>query len=268
MGYWKTYLDGIPTVHSLPLDRPRPAVQSYAGQLHTHMVNQNTMQQLQQLAREHDVTLYMVLSAAFATLISRYSGEQDIVIGSAIANREHAEVEGLIGFFINTLLVRTNFSDNPNFLSYWTCEADSLNAYEYQQVPFEKLVDELQPERNLSHNPLFQIMLTLQNTDESDADLGHSKTNDFDQDERVAQFDLSLDVLETPNGLELSFEYATDLFNAETIERMAAHIELLLAGIAVEPARPVTQISMISDGGACWLVSTRQQWTIRRSDDS
>ncbi|TMN32999.1 condensation domain-containing protein, partial [Pseudoalteromonas piscicida] len=165
--YWEKQLAGLPVVHALPLDHARPAVQSFAGAFHISHINKSTYKALTSLCQAQGATLFMGLHAAFSVLLSRYSNEQDIVIGTPVANREQVEVAGLIGFFVNTLVLRSDLSGKPSFQALLEQSKNMLlDGYAHQQVPFEQIVERLQPERSLSHSPLFQVMLALQNNDE------------------------------------------------------------------------------------------------------
>ena len=164
LSYWQKQLKAsAPALLSLPTDRPRPAVQTFAGAYQQFALSQELTQKLTQLSQQQGVTLFMTLLAAFDTLLYRYTGVADILVGSPIANRDRSEIEGLIGFFVNTLVMRTNLAGNPSFSELLTRVRDmAMEAYSHQHLPFEMLVEALQPERNLSHTPLFQVMFALQ----------------------------------------------------------------------------------------------------------
>ena len=167
MGYWREQLRGIPEIMELPTDRPRPAVQRQVGAVEGMAVDWGTLEGLKALSQREGATLFMVLMAAFKVLLYRYSGQRDIVVGTPIANRKRGELEGLIGFFVNTLALRTDLSGDPTFQELLKREREvALGAYGHQDIPFEQLVAELRPERNLGHSPIFQVMLALQNAPE------------------------------------------------------------------------------------------------------
>ena len=191
----------------------------------------------------------MTLQGAFATLLSRYSGEADIVIGSSIANRNRREIESLIGFFVNTLVLRTRFEDNPSFEQLLQQVRETiLKAYENQDVPFEQIVEALQPERSLSHSPLCQVRFVLQNAPQVALELPEVSLSSFPQKAAVsAKFDLILFMMETEAGLVGSWQYNTDLFEAETIERMIAHFQNLLLAIVENPQQPIRDLSLLSE---------------------
>ncbi|WP_052258134.1 non-ribosomal peptide synthetase [Pseudoalteromonas maricaloris] len=237
LAYWKKQLADLPVLHSLPLDHPRPAVQSFAGNLYVSRIEQATHQRLMAMCQERGATLFMGLHAVFSVLLARYSNEQDIVVGTPVANREQVEVAGLIGFFVNTLVLRSNLSDNPSFHALLEQSKNMLlDAYAHQQVPFEQIVERLQPERSLSHSPLFQVMIALQNNETGHLSLPGLELSEVQkQGPGIAQFDLTLNISEAADGLILAWEYNTDLFEAQTIERMAGHFEVLLSSLLTSP---------------------------------
>ncbi len=247
--YWEAQLFNLPVVHSLPLDRARPAAQSFSGSIHKSLIDETVNNRLKELCQQIDGTLFMGLHAAFSVLLSRYSNETDIVVGSPIANREQPELANLIGFFMNTLVLRCDLSENPSFSQLLArSKASLLDAYSHQQMPFEQLVERLQPERSLSHSPLFQVMLVLQNDDENALQLPGLQLTHLTQSNTTAKYDLTLHITERDNSLHLGWEYNTDLFNAATIERLAEHFELLLNGLVDQPEENVFSIEMLPAG--------------------
>jgi amino acid adenylation domain-containing protein/non-ribosomal peptide synthase protein (TIGR01720 family) len=247
--YWAGQLKNLPAVHNLPLDRPRPSIPSYRGGIVHRRLSAEIWQGLNALAQSHGVTLFMILNAAFATLLSRYSGETDIVIGSPIANREKAELAPLVGFFVNTLVLRSDLSGDPGFIDVLAQAKERLlAAYEHQQIPFEKLVDELKPERSLSHNPLFQVMLVLHNTVQAQMNFPGLTLRSAESVSTLSKFDLTLNVMKDhdKDGLYLGWGYAADLFDASTIERMAGHFEVLLQGIVENPGVKVSKLPLLT----------------------
>ena len=189
----------------------------------------------------------MTLLAAFDVLLYRYTGTEDILVGSAIANRNLREIEGLIGFFVNTLVLRTDVSGNPTFSELLGRVRDmSLDAYAHQDLPFEMLVEALQPERSLSHTPLFQVMFILQNAPMSLVELAGLSATLLPVQSTTAKFDLTLSMENTATGLVGVWEYNTDLFDADTIERMAGHFQTLLLGIVANPMRQISQLPLLS----------------------
>jgi hypothetical protein len=248
LSYWKKQLEGAPTVINLPTDRSRPAVQSYRGAEQSIELSKELTGALKMLSRKQSVTLFMTLLAAFQTLLHRYTGQHDIVVGSPIANRKRTEIEGLIGFFVNTLVLRSDLSGNPRFTELLARVREvALGAYAHQDLPFEKLVEEFQPERSLSHSPLFQVMFALQNAPSRDLELP-GLTFDFMQiDSRTAKFDLLLSMSESAEGLKGSLEYRTDLFDAATIQRMLGHFRTLLAGIVTRPDQRLSALPILTE---------------------
>ncbi|RAM49069.1 MAG: non-ribosomal peptide synthetase [Hapalosiphonaceae cyanobacterium JJU2] len=248
--YWQQQLQGAPELLQLPTDRPRPSVQSYRGATHTATLRSDLTAQLQTLSRQCGTTMFMTLLSAFATLLYRYSGQTDVVVGSPIANRNRREIEGLIGFFVNTLVLRTRLEDNPRFEEILTqVRETTLAAYEHQDVPFEQVVEALQPQRSLSHSPLFQVMFALQNAPTGEIALPGITLEACEPETTTAKFDLMLSVSETPEGLGCSWEYSTDLFDRATLERMAAHFENLLTAIVDHPQQQVSEIPLLSEAG-------------------
>ncbi|MFK0731627.1 MAG: condensation domain-containing protein, partial [Gloeotrichia echinulata HAB0833] len=217
LNYWRSQLQDAPPLLQLPTDRPRPVVQTYDGRTQSFELNRDLTQKLQSLSAESGTTLFMTMLAAFATLLYRYSGESDILVGSPIANRNRNEIESLIGFFVNTLVLRTNFAANPSFENLLAqVRETTLQAYEHQDVPFEQVVEALQPQRSLSHSPLFQVMFILQNVPMTEFELPGVTLTQLDADSTIAKFDLTLSMSETDQGLVGSWEYNTDLFDGST----------------------------------------------------
>jgi amino acid adenylation domain-containing protein len=247
LSYWKQQLAAIPAALDLPTDRPRPAVQSFNGAKLLVAFSKEFVDRLTSFSRERGATLFMTLLAGFQILLSRYSNQDDIVVGTPIASRNRAELEEMIGFFANTLVLRAQLSDDPSFDSVLAQVKESaLGAYAHQDVPFEKLVEELRPERNLSQNPLFQVMFSLQNAPRQAFELAGLKVSAMDLGEAAAKFDISAFLSETPDGLRGRFEYNTDLFDAETIQQMIVHYEALLESALAHPEAKVSRLQLLS----------------------
>ena len=249
LDYWKEQLRDAPPVLELPTDRPRPSVQTYNGSYQTFELSPELSKAIREFSQANDATLFMTLLAAFDALLARYSGQRDILVGTPIANRNRAEIEGLIGFFVNTLVLRTDLSGDPGFSELVRRVREvALGAYAHQDVPFEQLVEVLQPERDMSHSPLFQVMFALQNApfraQEISVDLvlepveAHSGT---------AKFDLTLFMVEEGERLAGALEYNTDLFDDETISRMIRHFVRLLELAVAEPEQPVLSLDILDD---------------------
>ncbi|MCU1268103.1 MAG: putative linear pentadecapeptide gramicidin synthetase LgrB [Acidobacteria bacterium] len=248
LDYWRTQLAGAPPILEIPTDRPRPPIQTFNGANHTLVVPPSLRDSLVALSRRTDTTLFMTLLAAFQTLLSRYANQEDIVLGTPIANRTRRETEDLVGFFVNTLLMRTDLSGNPGFRELLRRVREvSLQAYAHQDVPFEKLVEELKPERNLSHMPLFQVMVVFQNEPEATLTLPALELQDFNIQSEISKFDLTLYIAESPEGLRLTFEFNTDLFNAVTIEQMGSHFATLLAAVVANPDQRLADLPLLTD---------------------
>jgi amino acid adenylation domain-containing protein len=248
LSYWREQLAGAPAALELPTDRLRPAVQTFRGAHHSVTVPKELSEQLKALAQREGVTLYMLCLAAFQVLMSRYSGQEDIVVGSPIAGRNRAETEGLIGFFVNMLVMRTSLSGDPSFRELLRRVREvSLGAYEHQDLPFEKLVEELQPERSLSYSPLFQVLFALQNAPSRAAALGQLKLDSFGFENRTTRFDLEVHLGETADGtLSCTFVHNTDLFDAVTVRRMITHYRKLLESVVTNPEERIRKLEMLT----------------------
>ncbi|NEQ41320.1 MAG: amino acid adenylation domain-containing protein, partial [Okeania sp. SIO3I5] len=249
VNYWKQELQDAPELLQLPTDRTRPSVQTYVGQRHRFSLNQDLTEKLQLLSRKSGTTLFMTLLAGFATLLYRYSGQSDILIGSPIANRNYKEIEPLIGFFVNTLVYRNNLENNPSFEQLLKqIKESTLKSYEHQDVPFELIVEALKPQRSLSHSSIFQVMFVLQNASgDSILELPELTLSQLEQDFPIAKFDLTLSISETNIGLLYGeWEYNTDLFDSSTIERMALHFENLLSAIVANPQMAVNELPLLT----------------------
>jgi len=248
LSYWKKALSGSSLVLQLPTDRPRPEVQTFNGRRYPIQLSRALSESLNALSRSEGATLFMTLLAAFKALLYRYTDQDDIIVGSPIANRNRVEVEGLIGFFVNTLVLRTDLSGEPSFRQLLArVRETALGAYAHQDLPFERLVEELQPERDMSYNPLFQVMFALQNIPQRPWELPGLKVTPLDVDAGTAKFDLTLEVVERTEGISGCFEYNTDLFDTETIERMAAHFTRLLEGVVADPDARISSLPILTE---------------------
>jgi amino acid adenylation domain-containing protein len=246
LDYWKPQLAGAPPLLELPTDRPRPPVQTYQGRSQIFHLEQSLTQQLETLAQRSGSTLFIVLLAAFSTLLSRYSGQTDLVIGSPIANRSRPELESLLGVFINMLALRINLQGDPTFLELIRrVRQVSLEAYGHQDVPFEQLIEILQPERSLSHSPLFQVLFVLQNTPPQRLHLPGLQAQHIPVNNGTAKFDLNLLMEQTADGLLGELEYSTDLFDDTTISRMIDHFRTLLQGIVADAECPIAELPLL-----------------------
>jgi len=247
LNYWKQQLGDKLPVLELPTDYTRPSVQTFRGGRQSLTLPQPLSEDLKRLSQQQGTTLYMTLLTAFKLLLHRYSGQTDLLVGSTIANRNRSEIEELIGFFVNTLVLRTNLSENPSFLEYLhQVKQVTLDAYANQDLPFEKLVEELQPERNLSHSPLFQVMFVFQNALTAELALPDLELHLLEVDIERAKFDLMLSVEATKGGLEATFDYSKDLFEETTINRMLTHFQTLLEGVIANPAQPISDLPLLT----------------------
>src|SRR5271166_428145 len=248
LDYWREQLAGAPGVLELPTGRPRPPVQRHRGG-HVHFtIPEETMSGLKKVDRRAGATPFMTLYAAFAVLLSRYSGQEVVVIGSPIAGRRHSALEPLIGFFVNTLALRANLTGDPGFLELLArVKTMTLEAYAHQDLPFEQLVEELGPERSLSHMPVFQVVLTLQNAPLESVELAGLEMAPAELGYETAKFDLTLLLGEGDEHLQGVLEYNADLFDESTIHRMAGHFRTLLGGIVADPERRISELPLLTE---------------------
>jgi amino acid adenylation domain-containing protein len=247
LAYWRRQLGGASTTLDLPTDRARPSVQSYRGASVPFNIPADVAAELRSLARQEQATLFMVLVGGLSAVLSAYSRQHDILIGTPIANRVRPETEGLIGLFANTLVLRTDVSGDPSFRELVRRLRDvTLQAYAHQDLPFERLVDELQVERSLSHNPLFQVMLAVQHGAFTRCELPGLTLESLNSHTQTSKFDLTLEVEETPDALAGQLEYSTDLFDRQTVERLLSHLRNLLAGAAADAERRISQLPLLS----------------------
>ena len=246
--YWRQRLEGAPALLELPTDHPRPAVQSYRGAHYPFQLSEQMTRELKALSQREGSTLFMTLLAAFQTLLMRYSGQEDLVVGTPIANRTRVEIEPLIGFFVNTLVVRTDLSENPSFREVLRrVRQQMLEAYAHQDLPFERLVEELQPERSLSYAPLFQVMFELQQGRADTFSLPHLTVESLSSEIAIAKFDLTMVLTQTEREIEGVIEYSTDLFEEATIARMVGHFQTLLAGLLADPEQPIGELALLTE---------------------
>jgi amino acid adenylation domain-containing protein len=246
--YWRPRLSGPLPVLQLPTDRPRPAIRTHAGAYRFAALPRSLGDRIAALGRQEGVTPFMTFLAAFDVLLSRHSGQHDILVGSPIANRGRTELESLIGFFANTIVLRADLSGNPRFreLLARTREA-TLGAYAHQDLPFEKLVEEIQPERDRSRSPLFQVAFVLQNAPMPELELSGLKVGSLEMDSGTAKFDLTLCLAEGEDGWHASLEYNTDLFDDATAERMLARLQRLLEGIVENPDARIAALPIVPE---------------------
>ncbi|AGC45639.1 amino acid adenylation domain-containing protein [Myxococcus stipitatus DSM 14675] len=246
LAYWRQHLADAPPLLELPTDRPRPAVQTFRGAAFPVHFDKALSSALKALAQREGVTPFMLVLAIYQLMLSRYSGQRDISVGSPTAGRRLAELEPLVGFFVNNLVLRTRLDGDPSFRELlgrvWET---TLNAYAHQDIPFEKLVDELRPRRNLGHSPLFQVWFVLDKARLADFTAGPLTLSTVETDAGVSRFDLALFLSDTEDGLTGTLDYNTDLFDASTLARMAEHLRVLMEGIVAAPDARLSSLPMM-----------------------
>jgi amino acid adenylation domain-containing protein len=238
LAYWKQQLGHGSPVLQLPLDKPRPVLQSFRGASELFALPRELAEALRALSRQEGVTLFMTLLAAFQTLLYRYTGQEDISVGTPVAGRGRREVEGLIGFFVNTLVLRTQLNSDPSFRELLKRVREvCLGAYAHQDVPFERLIEEMELERDMSYTPLFQVLFVLQNATKETSQLPQLNVSSIEAETGTSKFDITLMMSDVNQDLVGGFQYNTDLFNASTITRMIEHFKVLLEGMVGNPDR-------------------------------
>jgi amino acid adenylation domain-containing protein len=248
LSYWRSQLAGL-SILELPTDRPRPAAPSFRVGLVSASFPKELAAGLRALSQREGATLYMTLLASFGALLARYTEQEDVVVGSPIAGRNRAEIEGLIGFFVNMLVLRLDFSGDPSFREVLRRVRNvSLDAYEHQDLPFEKLVEELQPQRRLGQNPLVRTTLALQNTPAARLELQGTRSTLVSMETPSTHFDLEVHIFEMPESLDCTFLYATDLFDSATIERMSRHYGRVLEGVVRDAGTRISELAILSEG--------------------
>ncbi|WP_434300845.1 amino acid adenylation domain-containing protein [Corallococcus exiguus] len=248
VAWWREQLAGAPPVLDLPTDRPRTAVQGFRGALLPVQLPRDLSGALKSLARAEGVTPFMVLLAGLQVLLSRYSGQQDVSVGTPVAGRHGAEVEELIGVFINTLVLRTKLEAEASFRTLLgQVRETTLGAFAHQQVPFERLVQALQPERRLGYSPLFQVMLILQQDLQAELNLPGLSARLRDVDVGTSRFDFTLSLADTAEGFQGTLEYSTDLFEAATVQRMLGHLHVLLEAAVAAPERKLSEVTLLTE---------------------
>ncbi|MCP6763251.1 MAG: amino acid adenylation domain-containing protein [Fischerella sp. CENA71] len=246
--YWQKQLYGVPELLDLPIDRPRPKERSHKGSNYTCKLSPETYAQLKTLGESYQATLFMTLLACFQALLHQYTGQDDIVVGSPIANRHYPEVKNTIGFFVNTLALRTKFTKNFSFEQLLLAVRDiTVNAYEHQDVPFEEVVDSLGVSRALNHHPIFQVMFALEDTSAYKFKLDLLEIEEIQIQRQISKFDLALTVYVRQNGLILEFEYTTDIFEQATIARIANNFVTLVQEVIRNPKSKIDHLSFLTD---------------------
>ena len=259
LDYWRRHLAGAPHVLALPADRPRPAVVTRRGSYEVLTLTPELSHSLRALGRREGVTLFMTMLAAFDVLLSRYSGQTDFLVGTDIANRDHGTTESLIGFFVNQLALRVDLAGDPTFNELLQRVKEvMLNGYAHQEAPFEQVVDMLNPQRNLSHAPLFQVKLVLQYASTDNLELPELAIGDVEAEASIAKLDLTLMIFDG-DPISAALEYSTDLFESSTISRMLAHFERLLEAAVRDPEQHISQLELLSS-------AERHQLLVERND--
>jgi amino acid adenylation domain-containing protein len=247
ISYWKRQLEGAPAVLDLPGSRLRPSSQSFRGATESVSIPGPVSEAIRRLGQREGATLFMTLLAAFEVLLLRHSGQEDIVVGTPVAGRNRSDIEGLIGFFVNTLVLRTDLSGDPTFRELLGRVREvALEAYAHQDLPFEKLVEELNPERTLSHSPLFQVMMVLQNAPGAELELAGVSVTPLPLEVSTSKFDLTAFFADTGKEIVVSFQYNTDLFEASTVRRMLSHLEVLAGAVAEDPDQRVSRLPLLT----------------------
>jgi len=248
LAYWKQQLGGDLPVLELATDFPRPSVLTHRGARSSLMFPANLTESLKAISIQEGITFYMTLLAAFQTLLYKYTGQVDVVVGTPIAGRNRTEIEGLVGLFVNTLAMRTDLSGNPTFKELLArAQEVALGAYFHQELPFEQIVKEFQLERDLSQNPLFQVMLILQNVPTPELELSNLRLSLLETENETAKFDLTLTIEDRGDTLAAVLEYNVDLFMATTAERMLNHFQILLEGIVADPSQRLSELPFLTE---------------------
>ncbi|HZY43179.1 MAG TPA: amino acid adenylation domain-containing protein, partial [Anaerolineae bacterium] len=248
IAFWKQQLAGSLPILELPTDHPRPSLQTWRGASEYLMLPVDLVKRAREFSRRERLTLFMTLLASFDVLLYRYSAQADILVGTPVANRLHAETEKMIGPFFNMLVMRSRLSGDLSFRNLMSQVRDTtLTAYDHQRAPFEKIVEVIQPDRDLGHSPVFQVMFALQNIPPSPLNLVGLAVEEVEIDRGVAQYDLTLEISEQTDGLRCSIEYNTDLFEAGTISRMLGHYQNILAAAIVDPDRSIATLPLLTE---------------------
>jgi amino acid adenylation domain-containing protein len=262
LAYWSDKLEGAPELLELPTDYPRPPVMRYFGQHQHSILGSELTRGIKQLSQQQGVTVFMTLLAAFNVLLFRYSGQTDLLVGSPIANRTQYQTEDLIGLFVNTLVLRTFVSGEQTFPELLKqVRQTALEAYNHQDIPFEYLVEQLNPTRSLSYSPLFQVMFVLQNAPLDLPKLSDLEIAFFEPEKPTAKFDLTLSIVEQGDSFVCDWEYCTDLFHSETITRMSEHFHILLEGILNSPEQSLSQLPLLTEAERQQLLTWNQTQT-------
>jgi amino acid adenylation domain-containing protein len=269
LAHWRSRLAGAPQVLELPADRPRPAMERNRGASYSFTLPLKLVEACRGFARREGATLFMALLAGFDVLLSRYSGQEDLLVGTPVANRNRREIEDVVGCFVNTLVLRADLSSDPSVKEFLGRLREAcLDAFEYQDLPFERLVEEMRPSRDLSRNPLVQVIFALENMPLRPLELPGLSQAPLEIDPGVAHVDLMLLAQETSDGLACVFEYATDLFEAPTIARMATHFRSVLEAMVSSPKSRLSELPLLTDLERRRLVAEWNNTTVNYARDS
>jgi amino acid adenylation domain-containing protein len=264
LAFWREQLRNAPALLELPTDRPRPAAPSFEGALRTRLLPTQLLERLREVSRANGATLFVTLLAAFDVLLSKLSGQRDVVVGTPTAGRSHEATEGLIGFFVNTVALRTRLDGDPAFVELLgRVRETTLSVFEHQDVPFEKLTLELQRAGELGRHGLFQVMFTMQDGESRSVELPGLVCEAYGSSRGATKFDLTLGMQELPSGLRATIEYRTDLFDAGTIDRMLAQLGAVLEAVSETPAAPLSEIALLASGERDLLL---REWAGPRRD--
>jgi len=246
--YWKQQLDNTTVMLGLPTDRPRPAIQTHTGARQSRRLSKRLSDMLAAFSKGEEVTLFMTLAAAFKVMLHCYTGQRDIVVGTPIAGRNHLEIEKLVGFFVNTLVLRTDLSGDPTFIELVKRVREvTLGAFAHQDIPFEKVVEAIDPERDLSRSPLFQVMFDFYKPGKEEPRISGINARGVGFDNTTAKFDLTLAVIDTGQHLNMVMTYNTALYEPDTVSRMLSHMEILLETLASNPERKLSTLSLLTE---------------------
>ncbi|ASS74700.1 hypothetical protein CIG75_06745 [Tumebacillus algifaecis] len=269
LSYWKQKLAGPLPVLDLPTDFARPAVQTLKGTFQEFQLSKEVVHSIKALSQREGVSIFMTLLSAFNVFLHRNTGQEDLIVGTPIANRTREEIEGLIGFFVNTLAIRTDLTGEPTFREVLGRVRDAaFEAYAHQDVPFERLVEEVSPERDLSRTPLFQVLFVLQNAPGGTAELPGLTLDTVQVDTGTSKFDLSLYLTEQEEGISGTVEYSTDLFQAETVARMMRHFENLLGAIAADPDAQIAALPLLDEEERTELLTAWNDTAVAYREDA
>ncbi|TQV68007.1 amino acid adenylation domain-containing protein [Exilibacterium tricleocarpae] len=266
--YWKKQLQGAPALLEMPTDRPRPATQTYSGESYRFEIEAGLLQEVRELSKKSSTTIFMTLFAGFNILLAKYSGQRDICVGTTVANRQRPELEGLIGFFVNTLVLRTLLDDEEHVTDLLAKTKEvALSAYAHQDLPFESLMEILNPTRSLSHSPLFQVMFSLQNTERNSLVLPEADVSPVFGGVYSAKFDLSMSLVEKGDSIMGILQYNVALFDKATVQKFVEYYKNILKGMTNSPHKKLSSISLLSEKDKRHIIEDLSKTTVYSPDD-